>query len=129
MFAQVAVPSYKGPNVDSFTYKTPVGLKTLPGQLVTVPFGKKKDIGLVLSTRYQLPATSYQIKPLDSVIFDKPFLLPYQLQLLDWMADYYLATKNNCAGAMLPELPSKYPITNIQSHATINGLTKYQIPS
>ncbi|MBI3342119.1 hypothetical protein HY024_03265 [Candidatus Curtissbacteria bacterium] len=107
MYADVAVPSYKGPNADSFTYEIPKDLEVKPGQLVMVPFGRKQEIGLVLSTDSNLPTTDYKLKSVDSLIFEKPFLLPYQLQLIDWMASYYLATKNNVAAAVLPELPER----------------------
>jgi len=150
MYAQVVVPSYKGPNEDGFTYEVPAGLKVQPGQLVLVPFGRVREIGIVLSChpernegsktgfpirsgmtekeilrsapadakalagRQNDEADSGQarmtgkivIRPIDSVVFDKPFLLPYQIELLHWMAKYYLAGIGNCANAILPQLPN-----------------------
>lgn len=121
MYADIAVPSYKGPNADSFTYEVPKGVEPAPGQLVTVPFGRKKEIGIILSTVHSLPSTIYKLKPIDSIAFKKPFLLPYQLELLDWMAKYYLATKNNCANAILPELPH---VERLKTNANTSNLSR-----
>lgn len=105
MYAEVVVPTYKGPNVDFFTYEIPKGLNVKVGQLVFVPFGKVRVIGVVINNQSQITNNKYPIKPIQSMLFEKPFLLPYQLKLLRWMAEYYLSTMGNCANAMLPELP------------------------
>ena len=138
MYAQVVVPSYKGPNVDGFTYEIPAGIKLQLGQLVLVPFGRVREIGIVwevgksndsgvarpasLAKRASLPRMTKNviIKPIESVVFEKPFLLPYQLELLQWMAKYYLAGTGNCANAMLPQLPN---VERLKTNASANSLS------
>jgi primosomal protein N' (replication factor Y) len=131
MYAQVVVPSYKGPNEDGFTYEVPAGLTLTPGQLMLVPFGRVREIGIVWEVREEIDSGQVRmtknvtIKPIESVVFEKPFLLPYQLELLRWMAKYYLAGTGNCANAMLPALPTK--ISNSGLHPSMTqGVTLSQ---
>lgn len=129
MNTQVVVPSYKGPNADSFTYEVPKGMEIKPGQLVIVPFGKRKELGIILSTDYRLQTTAYKLKQIDGPIFEKPFLLPYQLELLKWMSHYYLATMGNCLNSILPQLPTKFSILNSQFSINKQGQTLVLVPT
>ena len=109
MYADVVVLTYQAPEIDSYTYEVPKKLEGLikSGQLVQVPFGKRTPVGIILSADYQPPTTNYQIKPINSIIFQMPILLSYQIKLLKWMAFYYHAPMVNCLEAILPELPTK----------------------
>ncbi len=144
MYAQVVVPSYKGSNIDSFSYEVPKELEIKVGQLVVVPFGRKQETGLILSSHSELGSESNNrfrvksgmtketaIKQIHSVLFEKPFLLPYQLELLSWMSKYYLATIGNCANAMLPQLPKKYEVSGIKYKVSFasSGQTLVLVPT
>src|SRR3989344_1083667 len=108
MYADVVVLTYQAPEIDSYTYEVPKKLEGLikSGQLVEVPFGKRNPIGLILETGNQKPET-IKVKPINSIIFQTPLLLSYQIKLLKWMAFYYHAPMVNCLEAILPELPTK----------------------
>ena len=108
MYADVVVLTYQAPEIDSYTYEVPKKLEGLikSGQLVEVPFGKRNPIGLILETGNQKPET-IKIKPINSIIFQMPILLSYQIKLLKWMAFYYHAPMVNCLEAIIPEIPKR----------------------
>lgn len=58
-----------------------------------------------------------EIKPIASILFPTPFLLPYQIELLKWMSFYYHAPMVNCLEAMLPveALNAKRLTTNAEN--------------
>ena len=108
MYADVVVLTYQAPDINYFTYLVPKNLEKeiKVGQLVEVPFGKRNPIGIVTQTfdkdsPLQRRILS-KIKPIRSVAFSTPILLPYQVELLKWMSTYYLAPMVNCLEAMLP---------------------------
>ncbi len=109
MFTQVVVLSYQSPETDSFTYEIPKNLegKIKIGQVISVPFGKRNPFGIVLSVNNNLPTTIKNIKPVISIILEKPILLPYQIKLLKWLSGYYIAPMINCLKALLPQFPKK----------------------
>src|SRR3989339_201821 len=108
MYAQVVVLTYQSPDIYSYIYDVPEKLESeiKIGQLVRVPFGKRTPMGIILSTDYRPQTADYQIKHINSVILQIPILLPYQIELLKWLAFYYHAPMVNCLEAMLPTLPS-----------------------
>ena len=115
MYAEVVVLTYQAPDIGSFTYEIPKNLegRIKIGQLVQVPFGKRNPQAIVLDTRSDLAARTRsdlnveKIKSINSIVFEQPILLPYQIDLLKWMAEYYFAPMVNCLGAMLPALPAR----------------------
>src|SRR3990167_8082707 len=127
MYAEVVVLTYQAPDIGSFTYEIPKNLegKVKIGQLVQVPFGKRKPLGVVTASHNRHPRESEDrildqlkndtktiIKPISEIVLPNPLLLPYQIDLLKWMATYYFAPMVNCLNAILPELPSKSLIVN-----------------
>jgi len=115
MYANVVVLTYQSPDIGSYTYKVPKHLtsKIQPGQLVSVPFGKREPMGIVVWTGSDPARVSagsdpvIDIKPIGSIILETPMLLPYQIELLKWMSKYYHAPTVNCLEAMLPEIPKR----------------------
>lgn len=120
MFTQVVVLTYQSPQIDSYTYEIPKELegKVKIGQLVTVPFGKRNPMGIILSIDNRPSTIVKNIKPISSILLDKPILLPYQIELLKFMSSYYFAPMINCLEAMLPDIPKRLP--NYQP-STINN--------
>ena len=112
MYAEVVVLTYQAPDIGTFTYEIPKNLegRIKIGKLVQVPFGNRNPQAIVLNTRSDL--IFEKIKFINSIIFEQPLLLPYQIQLLQWMASYYFAPMVNCLNAILPELPGKSLIVN-----------------
>lgn len=138
MYADVVVLTYQPPNINYYTYEVPKNLESQIkiGQLVSVPFGKRTPLGIVLHLRQAahprggVKATSglhpggesIQIKPISSIVFADPLLLPYQIQLLKWLSFYYHAPMVNCLKAILPAeaLNAKRLTTNAPSRQTIH---------
>jgi len=114
MYAEVVVLTYQAPDIGTFTYEIPKNLEgqVKNGQLVQVPFGKRNPMGIVMSTDYGLRTTDNRIKQIASIVIDQPILLPYQIELLKWLAAYYFAPMVNCYEAALPPLNAKRLTTN-----------------
>ena len=126
MYAEVVVLTYQAPDIGSFTYGIPKNLedKIKIGQLVQVPFGKRSPLGVVigkqsesrnvleLTQRGRTSTPPKNIKPINSIVFGQPILLPHQISLLKWMSDYYHAPMVNCLEAALPPLNAKRLTTN-----------------
>ncbi len=108
MYADVIVLTYQPPDIGFYTYQIPQNLKSKiqTGQLVNVPFGKRNPIGVVIATSNRKPATK-NLKPVSEIVLPDPLILPYQIDLLKWMAIYYHAPMVNCLEAMLPPLPAR----------------------
>lgn len=116
MYAQVVVLTYQAPDSQTFTYEIPKeSEKEIKiGQLVSVPFGKRNPYGVILELQDKISVPSEKIRKITSIVLKKSLLLPYQIELIKWMSNYYQASMLNCTKAMLPEIP-KDLITNISA--------------
>ena len=101
MFVDVILPL---PLDGLFTYSVPT---TLAGQVkigvrVLVPFGRSKTyVGIVAKSNLNHDAQIH-IKDILQVLDAEPILLPHQLQLWQWIADYYLSPIGEVYKAALP---------------------------
>ena len=101
MFADIILPL---PLDGYFTYSVPQQLQqqVKQGVRVRVPFGKSKHyVGLVASI-HDTPPEGYQVKDIDQVLDASPILLPAQLKLWQWIADYYMSPIGEVYKAALP---------------------------
>ena len=100
VFARIAVnvPSLSG----TFDYHLPPELegKTIPGVLVTVPFGRQTVQGVVLELVSQ-PMVS-ETKPVIGLLDPLPVLTAAQIALARWMAGYFLDSLAAGIDLMLP---------------------------
>lgn len=90
LFASV-IPDRKTPRgVDFFTYAIPEDLvnSVTVGTTVVIPFRNRHITGVVLSTD-TAPTTQKQLKPIDSVALQQPWLRPDRMNFLQWFALYY----------------------------------------
>lgn len=88
----------------SYTYSIPAHMQELvsPGMRVIVPLGKYKYYtGIVLNVHDSDPHFP-NIKPIEEVIDDRPILLPEQLQLWIFIANYYCASLADVYRNLLP---------------------------
>ena len=76
-----------------FTYhiEEPEQDELQPGYRVAVPFGKSKVYTGIVAQLHHEPPLHYQTKPVEQVLDESPFVTKEQLQLWQWMSDYYLA--------------------------------------
>ena len=93
---------------DTYTYSVPDGM-TCPevGKRVLVPLARKTITGLVYRTSQQnadatVAGKAIQIRDIIEVLDEQPIVLPSQLVLWRWIADYYLCTIGEVMAAALP---------------------------
>ncbi len=101
-YAEVLVPL---PIAGAFTYEVPDEMSSMvrPGHRVIVPFGAKKlYTGIVVSLSGERPEGNYELKSIVSALDDTPILRRPQLQLWQWVAEYYLCTPGDVYKAALP---------------------------
>ena len=110
MFAECLLPL---PVQGTFTYHIPAHLdgNVQVGCRVNVPFGKSKQYAaLVVSLSQQIVNHSVlqggdrcvDVKDILSVLDDLPMMLPQQLKLWKWVADYYMCTLGEVYKAAIP---------------------------
>ena len=98
-----------------FTYCVPEALasRVQNGMRVTVPFGKSKTyVGVVAEYPVDVPKSAEEVaqqgkkeivyKNIADVLDDTPILLPQQLRLWKWIADYYMSPIGDVYKAALP---------------------------
>nr|WP_315089006.1 primosomal protein N' [uncultured Prevotella sp.] len=98
-----------------FTYGVPDALasRVQNGMRVTVPFGKSKTyVGIVAEYPVDVPKPAEEVaqqgkkkivyKNIADVLDDTPILLPQQLRLWKWIADYYMSPIGDVYKAALP---------------------------
>ena len=87
----------------TYTYAVPVHLKerAQPGCRAEVVFGKqKKYAGIIKTVSDKKPG--YPTKDIVNVLDDAPILYPQQLELWQWLGDYYMCTEGEVMSAALP---------------------------
>ena len=102
MYVDVLVPL---PLAGQFTYLLPDALAahTVVGSRVVVPFGQKRHYtGIVTRLHADAPAGDVKVKDVISVLDPQPIILPQQLKLWEWIADYYLCAEGDVLKAALP---------------------------
>ena len=123
LFAQVIVPL---PLHDSFTYKVPDELQGLvgPGKRVTVQFGKRKFYAALVTSLTNTPPENVKLKSVVQLLDEKPVVLPKNIELWKWIADYYCCTLGDIFKAALPsglklESKSKVFLTGKDNEAEV----------
>ena len=71
-----------------------------PGCRAEAELKNKKYAGVVKTVLDKEPA--YKTKPIINVLDDEPILYPQQLQLWQWMAQYYMCSEGEVMAAALP---------------------------
>ena len=110
MYAEVAVLvplRSAGPQETTqptFHYAIPPDLegRLRPGHLVTVPFGPRRQYGIVVGLSETSPVPAEELRPLEALVDPEPVVTAEQVRLARWMADYYLAPLATCFQTMLP---------------------------
>jgi primosomal protein N' (replication factor Y) len=102
LFADVILPL---PFDYRFTYRVPaafqVNIKT--GIRVIVQFGKRKYYSALVYKLHQIrPEGDFEIKDIDAILDEEPIVGDKQLQLWEWIANYYCCTLGEVFKAALP---------------------------
>src|SRR5437660_730417 len=109
MLADVVTTAASWSNDHSrLTYLVPPAMEAeaQPGQLVAVPYGERLAEGILWSIHHQDNASEFdhdvELRPLHTIIDHEPALLPHQMALAEWMAEYYVTPLAQVALMMLP---------------------------
>ena len=88
----------------TFTYTLPEEWadRVRLGCRLTVPFGKKKTYSAIVLRLHDKKPEGYEVKSALELLEDEPILLPSQLKLWQWIADYYLCPLGSVYKAALP---------------------------
>src|SRR5688572_9736966 len=100
VYADILLPLPLGA---TYTYKVPAALvkEATFGKRAEVQFGsKKRYAGLIINISSSAP--DYRTKELISILDNEPVILPWQLQMWQWMATYYCCTPGEVMKAALP---------------------------
>ncbi|GAA4416373.1 primosomal protein N' [Nibrella viscosa] len=94
-----------------FTYRVPrdmAGLLKI-GARVIVPFGKSRVMTAIVARMHNHPPAKYQARYVLELLDEYPLVTSYQLELFNWMAEYYMC----CVGEVMNvALPSGLKITS-----------------
>lgn len=86
-FAEILPPQKIGFGKATLTYEIPAELTIKPGQIVHAPLRNRKIKGIVHSIHTTSP--KFRTKTVEAIVENAPHLEPYQLQLLDFISEYY----------------------------------------
>jgi primosomal protein N' (replication factor Y) len=100
-FIDVIIP-LSVPN--KFTYRVPKELNNdvEVGKRVIVQFGKTKFYTAIIYSVHHNPPKDYSAKYIESVIDENPIIKSKQLELWDWMVQYYVCNPGDVLNAALP---------------------------
>src|SRR5699024_6103379 len=72
------------------------------GMRVAVPFGKTKVYTGIVSRVHQEAPTVYEAKPIEQILDARSLVTTRQLELWQWIADYYMCAEGEVMRAALP---------------------------
>ena len=87
-----------------FTYAVPPAMEgtLLTGMRVLVPFGRSKSYVGVVARLHDRQPEGYTVKEIAQLMDERPILLPAQLQLWQWISDYYMSPIGEVFKAAMP---------------------------
>ena len=88
---------------DVYTYNIPETIQYPQiGSRVLVPIGRKSIIGIIYRSHEGELAPNIKVRDIIQVIDEQPIVTSKQLQLWDWLAQYYMCTLGEVMAAALP---------------------------
>ena len=101
MYAEVIIPLALPKN---YTWEIPVSFREnlKPGCRVEVNLGKSKKYAGVIKRLHHDKPLAYGTKEILNVLDPEPVVQPYQLEMWQWMASYYMCTEGEVMAAALP---------------------------
>ena len=127
IYADVILPL---PVEGAFTYSLPADIapKVQIGCRLIVPFGKKKIYSAIV-IRLHDAKPPYETKEALELLDTTPLVLPQQLKLWGWIAEYYLCTLGDVYKAALPsglKLESESSVMWVDDYEPDESLTPYE---
>ena len=87
-----------------FTYRIPqemLGYLAV-GSRIIVPFGKKKVLTGIVASIHETPPKAYEAKFIYDLLDESPLITEHQLNLFNWISEYYLCHVGEVLKASLP---------------------------
>ena len=85
-----------------FTYAIPEGMNVGVGMRVLVTFGRGKTYLGIVARTHDVKPEGYQVKAITQVMDGVPIVTEQQLQMWQWISDYYLSPIGEVYKAALP---------------------------
>lgn len=87
-----------------FTYRVPLEMNPFveKGKRAIVPFGDRKIVTGVIVNVHETPPKDYEAKYILELLDEYPCVLESQMNLFNWMAEYYCCTVGEVMNAALP---------------------------
>jgi primosomal protein N' (replication factor Y) len=111
-YVKVAVNAGR-PNFMTFTYDVPPDREVEPGEVVHVPWGRRRLQGVVVDGPIDMPGYAGETRPLEQAVEDAPVIPAHRRELAAWIADYYFAPQWESYALMLPPGAGERPRTAI----------------
>lgn len=87
----------------TLTYRVPSGLEVVEGARVVVPLRQtSRYVGLAWRLHAEALGAAIQTREVETVLDDSPIVTPYQRQLWEWMAEYYMCTLGEVYKCAMP---------------------------
>lgn len=99
-FANILFQQKTGEDSSILTYSIPENLKISTGQSVQVPIRGKNISGIVWHIHNDTP--SFKTRPIQEINYDQPLLSADQIELINWMHQYYFCPLNKILKLFIP---------------------------
>ncbi len=99
-YAEILLPQRIGPDLNTLTYQIPENEEYSRGELVEVPLRNRSAKGIIYKLHNKKP--TYNTKEIVKKVENAPHLAEWQLELMDWIADYYFAPLFKALRLFLP---------------------------
>lgn len=107
-FADIILPVLM-PNTCTYAVPDLLVNNIAVGKRVEVQFGKKRMIAGIVKKIFDAESVAFNTKPIISIIDAEPITLPQQLQLWQFISQYYLCSEGE---VMLSALPSAFRLSS-----------------
>lgn len=108
-YATISVSAYAGLEPRQFSYTWPEETPPVIGQLVRVPFGKEKSLGVVVGVSFKPPVAKSRMREVETIL-PYPALPAHTMKLAEWLQRYYAASNRAVWQSLIPsQLPIKGP--------------------
>jgi primosomal protein N' (replication factor Y) len=122
LYVQVIIP-LSLPKLFTYAVDDAYAHQIAPGKRVLVQFGKQKIYAAIILKLVAKEHPDYEVKSIISVLDELPVVTPTQLDLWEWMHNYYLCTMGDIMLAALPAALRINSETKIKLNPVAHGGT------
>lgn len=120
LFADVILP-LPLPKLYTYSISSEQLDKAKEGSRVIVQFGKSRVLTALIANIHSNAPFIYEAKPILEILDEDPSVQPQQLQLFQWIADYYMCTIGEVFNAALPSGLKIHSESRIQLNPEFNN--------